>query len=240
MVRRLVVWFHRKRALSLERQLKVARSRQKAKIEELKNNSAYYQTKGLLERFDKSESSRLTPEPIAFVKPPPMPVGVPPLSVSLGSSSSPSNVTNSSSIKAYVANPTWFDRLMDSLIGDDRMSKYALICPHCHSHNGLARPEDFDYTQYICPNCKKMVPAKRTRPNSPTASVDTITIEAVEANEVNEEEVTLPSMSEDQTEEYSILSEDSNPSVPSLPDISDDSSVPSSTNLTKRKGKKQK
>lgn len=40
---------------------------------------------------------------------------------------------------------TWLDRLVDALLGDDRTSKYALICQKCLSHNGLARMEEFDY-----------------------------------------------------------------------------------------------
>ena len=40
--------------------------------------------------------------------------------------------------------PTWLDRLVDAIIGDDRSTRYALICQKCLSHNGLARSEDFD------------------------------------------------------------------------------------------------
>ncbi len=43
-----------------------------------------------------------------------------------------------------IAKPTWLDRLVDVLIGDDsRNQKYALICGQCFFHNGLALPEEF-------------------------------------------------------------------------------------------------
>lgn len=50
--------------------------------------------------------------------------------------------------------PTWLDRLMDSIIGDDsRNQKYALICARCYNHNGIVPPEQFNSIRYTCPNC---------------------------------------------------------------------------------------
>lgn len=65
--------------------------------------------------------------------------------------------------------PTWYDRLLDTIIGDDRFSKYALICQQCYTHNGLVLPEDFESTQYVCPNCHFLNPARRPKtPRSPS------------------------------------------------------------------------
>jgi hypothetical protein len=109
-------------------------------VEELKKATSYYKTKGLVERFEiasdeetsmttGSESIQMAPktavataewQPLSPpLQPPPPPVSIPtPL--------------------------TWLDRLVDAIIGDDRNTRYALVCPRCFSHNGLARPEEFD------------------------------------------------------------------------------------------------
>lgn len=155
-LRRIVVWVYRRRIVSLESRLKMARTQQKLKIEELKKQTAYYQTKGLLERFDPDFTKQSSTPQVKKADPKvnktvPMPTASP------------------TTIVQHVAIPTWFDRVMDSLIGDDRMSKYALICPRCHTHNGLVRPEDYDTVQYTCPNCKLYVPPRK--PTSPSASL---------------------------------------------------------------------
>ncbi|PWN22445.1 hypothetical protein BCV69DRAFT_297736 [Microstroma glucosiphilum] len=61
---------------------------------------------------------------------------------------------------AAPAQRTWLDRMADSVLGADPSStalgpeqKYALICVSCKRHNGLARKEEFEEVQYICPHC---------------------------------------------------------------------------------------
>ncbi|PWY96965.1 hypothetical protein BCV70DRAFT_167959 [Testicularia cyperi] len=53
---------------------------------------------------------------------------------------------------------TWMDKLADAVLGADPSSlgpeqKYALVCPRCKHHNGLALREEFHELQYICPHC---------------------------------------------------------------------------------------
>ena len=38
-----------------------------------------------------------------------------------------------------------FDKLVDFVVGDGPSSRYALICKHCYSHNGMAMQEEFEY-----------------------------------------------------------------------------------------------
>lgn len=164
MVRRAVVWVCRRRILATEQQVKAARLQQKQTVEELKKQTSYYQTKGLLERFDpdfaktRSPAKPIDSKPVEKIPPPSNPINT----------ASAMRPMSPQTIIQHVAVPTWFDRLMDSLIGDDRMSKYALICPRCHSHNGLVRPEEFDTIQYSCPNCKLFIPSRK--PTSPLPS----------------------------------------------------------------------
>lgn len=68
-------------------------------------------------------------------------VGLAPTSTT-GPTSSPPPLTSPS--VPVPTPPTWLDRLVDAIIGDDRQSRYALICQKCCAHNGLARPEEFE------------------------------------------------------------------------------------------------
>jgi hypothetical protein len=87
----------------------------------------------------------------------------------------PTPIVNAPSIRSPTPShhqfrvPTWYDRLLDTIIGDDRSSKYALICQQCYTHNGLVLPEEFESTQYVCPNCHFLNPARRPKtPRSPS------------------------------------------------------------------------
>ncbi|KAI8886423.1 hypothetical protein K501DRAFT_244106 [Backusella circina FSU 941] len=60
--------------------------------------------------------------------------------------------------------PQWYDRLVDALVGDaGPETKYALICTHCFTHNGLVLKEEFETIQYVCPNCKQFNPSKKAQ-----------------------------------------------------------------------------
>ncbi|KAI9484365.1 hypothetical protein BDB00DRAFT_152365 [Zychaea mexicana] len=65
----------------------------------------------------------------------------------------------------------WYDKLVDALVGEEGPeTKYALICRHCFTHNGLVLPQEIDLIQYTCPNCKQFNPARKLAnvPASPT------------------------------------------------------------------------
>lgn len=40
---------------------------------------------------------------------------------------------------------SYLDRVVEYLIGDGPANRYALICSQCHSHNGMALKEEFEY-----------------------------------------------------------------------------------------------
>jgi hypothetical protein len=91
---------------------------------------------------------------------------------------------------------TFLDRVLDLLVGEDENAadhRYALICRHCRSHNGLAPPgERGDDVGYLCgrcggwngpdPNKAKEKPHAKERPqikeievmDEPTPLVETI------------------------------------------------------------------
>lgn len=130
----------------------------------MKKMTSYYKTKGLVERFDVgldgelgylNNTSTSLPVISEAVSTPPQPsASLPPQS-----NSWPIMPNAASWEHPPVAPPpapasqTWLDRLVDAIIGDDRNSRYALICQKCYAHNGLARPEEFDTIQYLCPSC---------------------------------------------------------------------------------------
>ncbi|XP_071825363.1 endoplasmic reticulum junction formation protein lunapark-B-like [Apostichopus japonicus] len=59
------------------------------------------------------------------------------------------------------------DKLVDYLVGDGPGNRFALICKHCYSHNGMALQEEFEYLAFRCPYCGTFNPSRKTRPNAP-------------------------------------------------------------------------
>ncbi|NXA13461.1 LNP protein, partial [Sapayoa aenigma] len=47
------------------------------------------------------------------------------------------------------------------------VSRYALICQQCFSHNGMALKEEFEYIAFRCAYCFFLNPARKTRPQAP-------------------------------------------------------------------------
>ncbi|RRT51348.1 hypothetical protein B296_00010435 [Ensete ventricosum] len=80
----------------------------------------------------------------------------------------------------------WLARIAALLVGEDPTQCYALICAHCHMHNGvmyagLAKKEDFAYITYYCPHCHALNGGSRhseeelgsnSGKNTPTSSLD--------------------------------------------------------------------
>eukprot|EP00850_Spirogloea_muscicola_P022026 SM000273S10236 [mRNA] locus=s273:166:2181:+ [translate_table: standard] len=59
----------------------------------------------------------------------------------------------------------WVARLAAMLVGEDPTQCYALICEHCHAHNGKCSsgtaastdvPEDYGFVTYYCPRCNHL------------------------------------------------------------------------------------
>ncbi|XP_051998311.1 endoplasmic reticulum junction formation protein lunapark-A [Xyrauchen texanus] len=59
------------------------------------------------------------------------------------------------------------DRVIEYLVGDGPQNRYALICQHCLSHNGMALKEEFEYIAFRCAYCYFLNPARKTRPQAP-------------------------------------------------------------------------
>ncbi|XP_028416634.1 endoplasmic reticulum junction formation protein lunapark-B-like [Dendronephthya gigantea] len=62
---------------------------------------------------------------------------------------------------------TMADKFVDYLVGDGPSNRYALICKACHSHNGMALKEGFEYTTFRCCYCYQLNEAKKQRPSAP-------------------------------------------------------------------------
>ncbi|EPZ36410.1 hypothetical protein O9G_002912 [Rozella allomycis CSF55] len=143
-----------------ETELDALKSRQKLLLEELKKKTDYYATKTLIERFDvatpKAQDKKT--KQMDEIKMSSKPLHQQIVSNQLrkrenddGKKSdnlfAPSPVPVVPSPKTtQPPNPTWMDRLMDSIVGSDESDsqKFALICEKCFAHNGLANPHEFN------------------------------------------------------------------------------------------------
>ncbi|XP_064611581.1 endoplasmic reticulum junction formation protein lunapark-B-like isoform X2 [Liolophura sinensis] len=59
------------------------------------------------------------------------------------------------------------DKLVEYFVGDGPQNRYALICRYCHSHNGMALKEEFEYLTFRCCYCYQLNPARKQRPYAP-------------------------------------------------------------------------
>ncbi|XP_043265730.1 endoplasmic reticulum junction formation protein lunapark-A [Colletes gigas] len=60
----------------------------------------------------------------------------------------------------------YLDRLVEYIVGDGPSSRYALICKHCESHNGMALKEEFEYLGFRCCYCNFWNPARKQKPSA--------------------------------------------------------------------------
>lgn len=64
------------------------------------------------------------------------------------------------------------DRMVEYLLGDGPQNRYALICSECHSHNGMAIKEEFEYLSFRCCYCYAVNPARKQKPRAPPLETD--------------------------------------------------------------------
>jgi len=205
--RRGLKWFYSRKQTNEEANVSSLRAQQKLKVEELKNKTAYYSTKLLLERYDQSSKPKPKPSPPAQNKSsnnaherkqqfpqapssqgpllqgpapiiqnnpllhrPAQPNMPPPQSGQPGQFGQPMQQLNLR--PAAPVQRQWYDKLVDALVGEDGPeTKYALICNHCSTHNGLVLPQEIETIQYICPKCGQFNPSRRSRQLHPGGPV---------------------------------------------------------------------
>lgn len=59
------------------------------------------------------------------------------------------------------------EKMVDFVVGDGPNNRYALICCYCHSHNGMALKDEFEFLAFKCCYCSTYNPARKTRPFAP-------------------------------------------------------------------------
>lgn len=59
------------------------------------------------------------------------------------------------------------EKMVDYMIGDGPNNRYALICTHCASHNGMALKEEFEFLAFRCCYCMGFNPARKQKPMAP-------------------------------------------------------------------------
>ncbi|KAI9025755.1 hypothetical protein CLU79DRAFT_62281 [Phycomyces nitens] len=160
--RRLLAWFYLRKQTTEESRLSVMIAQRDQKLNELKKKTSYYTTHSLLERYDPSEANNS--------QPPNRPLDQPHRPASLSTQQvqqSPPNPPNQPNPptdlqrghQTDAVGKQWFEKMFDTLAGKSE-ERYALVCNHCFSHNGLVLPRERDTIQYVCPQCHKFNPSK--------------------------------------------------------------------------------
>ena len=153
-----------------EKMVQTLMKERREKVEEVKKKTNYYSTRDLIQRYD--ETSPATPPQLRVNPGQPLPVTPqqqqpfpnnmspngkavnPALQAQLSRESTLLTFISinlafiSTAISPFLAQPQrrqWYDRIADSILGDDDpniaspSSRYALICEKCFAHNGLVK-----------------------------------------------------------------------------------------------------
>lgn len=179
-IRIFIQYVYTKRITSNAEVLKALKVKQKLKVEELKNNSSYYQTKNLIDRYSGEGNSPRVPssQPMRTSKSGPAPHRPNTLKYQSNSDNSSKHSfkqNQEASNKDQLTPPgsapisknrPWYDKLVDALVGDEGdvagVPQFALICQHCFVHNGLVSAIEYETIQYSCPKCKQFNPSRRS------------------------------------------------------------------------------
>ncbi|TPX73102.1 hypothetical protein CcCBS67573_g05630 [Chytriomyces confervae] len=190
--RKLVDIWYKAKLRSSSRRLDTLRATQKIKIEELKKKTGYYTTKTLIDKFDtppkpipklNSPGKGLTPARTPIKPNVNMPSNSPHLLNANAAMQTPNmngvgglkvNLTPSNRDARATPSSTWFDRVMDAVVGGEEgpQNKYALICQSCFVHNGLVPPEQYNDIKFKCMACGHLNSSIPFRNASRSNSID--------------------------------------------------------------------
>ncbi|XP_011660728.1 endoplasmic reticulum junction formation protein lunapark-B-like isoform X2 [Strongylocentrotus purpuratus] len=196
LIRKALHWYFVKRIAKNDLALEELRNKKKTVLEDVKENESYKKAKEILEKFDPSATlPPLTPvqtpalgrgqTPTPALRQRPFSArgrgrgrGSPSMTPMRPSARLGNQPMLQSPQAAMIRSPgtvrpilsqeqTTFDKLVGYLVGDGPGSRYALICKHCYSHNGMALQEEYEYLAFRCAYCKTFNPSKKVRPNAP-------------------------------------------------------------------------
>ncbi|KAG2196980.1 hypothetical protein INT47_006927 [Mucor saturninus] len=211
-IRKGLVWFYDTKQKKEEAHLLKLRQEQKGKLEELKKKTSYYSTQSLLERYDevlakkKEEAAKQEKmqQELRQRKPVSMPMRpynnngmqrpFPPATTAAPSPQQQHQQQHQQQQQPILppprTEPQWYDKIIDALVGDaGPETKFALICSHCFSHNGLVAKEEFDTIQYVCPQCKQFNPSRKSKQAMITKAMGEKDLTAVHEDEEDVDEV---------------------------------------------------
>eukprot|EP00794_Sanderia_malayensis_P003250 gene3250-3731_t len=67
---------------------------------------------------------------------------------------------------------SFVDKVAEYFVGDGPSYRYALVCKACHSHNGMALKDEFEYIAFRCCYCGFGNEARKKRLDAPTLDED--------------------------------------------------------------------
>ena len=200
LVKRFLHWYFVKRISKNELALEELKNKKKAILEEVMEKETYKKAKEILEKFDPDRFKKLEDTSNAVQSQTPV-VKETPQNASSGLrqrkplSTGPTPLTgtphlppgslhqrNQLNVQGTPRGPplprpilprdrSSTERLMEYLVGDGPQNRYALICKGCHSHNGMALKEEFDFIAFRCCYCYYFNPARKQKPQAPRVEV---------------------------------------------------------------------
>ncbi|KAF7682558.1 Endoplasmic reticulum junction formation protein lunapark-1 [Astathelohania contejeani] len=136
--RLLIITFYNRKIRYNEELLEKLKETQLKRIEELKKETLYIETKEIIEKYE-SSCSELDSKRDDRRK---------------NNKKEKIDVTPIKDITMQKRGV--FDKVADLILGDDPSTMYALICEDCGSHNGLSHPMEYNLTRFYCFNCNHL------------------------------------------------------------------------------------
>lgn len=150
LLKEFVHWYYQRKLKNNESQLTELLRKKRKLLDEVMEKETYKVAHEILEKFDpdqlrknNKENDVLAGNPESGPPGPPMPRPILP------------------------RERTFFDKLIEYLVGDGPTARFALICRQCQSHNGMALQEEFEYIAFRCCYCYFWNPARKQRPSAP-------------------------------------------------------------------------
>ncbi|XP_052742786.1 endoplasmic reticulum junction formation protein lunapark-B [Bicyclus anynana] len=183
-----ISWYYNWTLNKNRAKLKKMREEKKKILEDVMNTETYKVAKEILDKFGGPDEQLKAIKPFPPLSAPGTPVQSPQVRQRLAIQNTSTPISNNMIVPVNFPmgvgkgprltsehlprplpdrNRSALDKVVDYLLKDGPNHRMALICAACHSHNGMAMAEEFEFVSYVCAYCGHMNAARKQKPAAP-------------------------------------------------------------------------